>query len=417
MIQDPHEAFAEELTDTDAASSASRSRRARVALALILIILVALLCGVVAFVVRLATPVGAPDSADVPDGLTWVRSIYGWGKTESQQLYGPSDVAIGPDGTIWVADSQRFQVVGFTPEGKFKGLINQGASGVFPQALDASEDNEIYVADFANDRIVVFSPDNEVLREWEIPQPMEVDVEGDRVVVTSRAGAALFDTNGEIINVWGSRGSGEDQFDVVRGAAIGPDGTIYLSDTQNHRLKAYDEAGTLKWVYPTAKDFAAFEADKTLKKPYQIPAGMTFDAAGRLLLTDPFEFSIIHVDTETGKTIETWGEFGEDDGKFAYPTSIAYDPARDWYAVADTANDRVQIVRIEGSGGGVVAAARRFSSGPVWVCAIPLVLLLLAAIIGVVSRRRSRAARDDSNGVSEEVDGVRSSDGNPVEEI
>lgn len=370
--------------------SASRVRRTRVALSVILVALVLMLCGVGALVVRLATPTGAPGSDETPEGLSWVRSIYGWGKVESQQLSGPSDVGIGPDGTIWVADAKRFQIVGFTPSGTYKSIIKDDADQIFPQAFDVSEDNEIYVCDFAKGRVVVFTADGAKVREWEIPTPMEIAVRGDRVVVTSRAGAALFDKKGELISLWGSKGAGEDQFDVVRGVAIGPDGTIYLSDTQNHRVKAYDEKGELKWVYPSAEDFAAMDKDKALKKPYQIPAGMTFDAAGRLLLVDPFEFTIDQVDTKTGKRLNTWGEYGESDGKFAYPTSLDYDPSRDWFAVADTANNRVQIVQIEGSGGGILQTARRSANGQLWVCSIPLVLLVLALITALLARRRKQ---------------------------
>lgn len=407
----------DELTDTDSAGETerekkrafSKARRTRVALSVILVALVLMLCGVSAFVLRLATPTGAPDSNETPAGLTWVRSIYGWGKLETQQLSGPSDVGIGPDGTIWVADSKRFQIVGFTPSGAYKALIKDDADQIFPQAFDVSADNELYVCDFAKGRVVVFAADGTRLREWEIPTPMEVAVRGNRVVVTSRAGAALFDTKGELIAVWGSKGAEADQFDVVRGAAIGPDGTIYLSDTQNHRVKAYDEKGELKWVYPTTEDFAAIEKDKKLKKPYQIPTGMTFDAAGRLLLVDPFEFTIDQIDTETGKRLKSWGEYGESDGKFAYPTSLDYDASRDWFAVADTANNRVQIVQIEGSGGGVAQAARRFAGGQIWVCAVPLALLMLALLLLLVSRRKARQASSvvpgDALGEADEAGG------------
>src|SRR5580698_9716947 len=39
--------------------------------------------------------------------------------------------------------------------------------------------------------------------------------------------------------------------------------------------------------------------------------------------------------------------------KNKYPTGIAYDKTRDWFAVADTSNNRVQIIRLPGTGGGV----------------------------------------------------------------
>lgn len=369
-----------------------RARRVRLALSVGLVILFILLLGVLAFVLRVATPVGSPSQDEVPGGLTWVRSIYGWGPSEDEQLSGPTDVGIGPDGTIWVADSQRFQIVGFTPQGTLDRILSLGPGAMFPQSFDVAENGDLYVCDFAHNRIVVLSPDGDVLREWDVQLPMEVAVRGDRVAVGSRFGVAVYDREGNVISYWGKGGSGVDDFDVVRGVAIGPDGTLYFSDTQNHRLKAYDESGQMKWVYPSpeeAAEFAAAGVDGTATaKPFQIPTGMTFDAAGRLLVVDPFEFAIMSIDTANGHVLERWGEYGERDGFFVYPTSIDYDPAHDWYAVADTANRRVQIVRIEGSGGGALAALRRAWTGRAWGCFAPILLLVLAAIIALTSRRR-----------------------------
>lgn len=368
----------------------AKARKTRIVLAMVLVILVILLAAISWFVLSLVQPAGVPDAESSSKGLTWVRSIYGWGKAESEQLYGPSDVAVGTDGTIWVADSARFQIVGFTPDGQYSGVIKQGEDGIFPQSFDVSEDNEIYVCDFAHDRIAVFSADNDFLREWEVPQPMEVYVRGDRVFVGSRFGVALYDTEGTIINVWGSGGKEPEQFDVVRGVAIGEDGTLYTSDTQNKRVKAYDEQGTLLWVYPETSAESGDAAETSSTSPFQIPTGMTFDSAGRLMLVDPFEFAIMSIDPASGEVLERWGDFGEKDGMFAYPTSLDYDPDRDWYVIADTANDRVQIVRIDGSGGSVIDGVRRGLVGPWWVCLVPLLLLLLAILLLMTSRKRQK---------------------------
>ncbi len=385
-----------------------RSQRLRTALALILALLVLLLLTLSAFVVRLMTPVGTPEKAELSEGMEWVRSMYGWGKRENQQLYGPTDVAIAPDGAIWVNDPQRFQLIGFNPDGSYRALIHKGPGYMMPQAFDISDDNEIYIADFGAQKIRVFTPENEELRSWDSSLPTEVAVQGDRVVVGQRDGVAVYDTKGTLIQSWGSRGKGDDQVDIVRGVAIGPDGSIYISDTQNHRVKAYTANGKPKWTYPTRAQMEkwakeAAEGKKT-EKPFQLPAGMTFDGAGRLVLVDPFEFEIMVLDPETGKVEKTYGEYGEKDGKFGYPTSIAYDRTRDWFAVADTANNRVQIVRIEGSGGGLLSGVARATVGPVWVCAIPLVLLLLA--LAVASRRRATRRQQQEGDVTEDADPV-----------
>lgn len=388
-------------TNSAMSGSAKRRNRWRTVLALVLVLLVLLLITLVAFIARLSTPVGAPKSSDVTSGMQWVRSIYGWGKAESQQLYGPTDVAFGPDGTVWVNDPQRFQLVGFNPDGSYKTIIHKGPGYMMPQAFDVSDENEIYIADFKSLKIRVFSPDNKELRSWDASMPMEVAVDGDRVVVGQRDGVAVYDKKGALILKWGTRGNAKDQYDVVRGTAIGPDGSYYVSDTQNHRLKAFSKSGKLKWVYPTEPQFKEWETAAAKgaksKKPFQIPAGMAFDAAGRLVLVDPFEFKIMIIDPATGKVVGSYGEYGETDGKFGYPTSIDYDAGRDWYAVADTANNRVQLFRIDGSGGGPLSALARASVGPVWVCGIPLFLLLLAVALMVMRRRQSRNEDTDSS--------------------
>lgn len=397
----------DEMTDSpitpDAAGSARpkkqaqgqrRRNRVRTALALVMALLVILLAVLGIFIVRLSRPIGSPGKGDLTEGLTWVRSIYGWGKGENQQLYGPTDVGVGPDGTIWVNDPQRFQLITFNTDGSYKSITHKGPGYMMPQAFDVSPQDDVYIADFLS-KIRVFNSNNSELRSWAASLPTEVAVKGDRVVVGERDRVAVFDLKGTLITQWGTRGKAKDQVDVVRGVAVGDDGSIYISDTENHRLKSYTADGKLKWVYPTDKDFAKWQAEsktgKKTAKPFQIPTGMTFDGAGRLIVVDPFEFAILAVDPKNGHVTKRYGEFGATDGKFAYPTSIDYDPVRDWFVVADTANNRVQIVRLDGSGGSALSGLARASVGPVWICAIPLGLLLLAAIIAVMRRRSRRS--------------------------
>ena len=125
--------------------------------------------------------------------------------------------------------------------------------------------------------------------------------------------------------------------------------------------------------------------------PFDLPQDIVFDGAGRLVVVDAFKFKLIVVSPDDGAVLASYGESGERDGFFFYPTGIDYDPVRDWFAVADTRNDRVQIVRLPGSGGSGVAAVRRLLTSPYRYCVPPILLALLALVVAVVSRRRAKA--------------------------
>jgi hypothetical protein len=130
----------------------------------------------------------------------------------------------------------------------------------------------------------------------------------------------------------------------------------------------------------------------------QIPAGMTIDGAGRLVIADPFGFDLTILSPKDGHLIAKYGAPGTIDGQFVYPSGVAYDPARDWFAVTDTQNARVQIIRLPGSGGsGLAASADRALSGPLRACLFPLLLLVIAIVAGIVYRIMRRRKKDKLN--------------------
>lgn len=401
----------------------SRLTRLRRGLAILLVVLFLLLVGVGYAVFTLVRPAGTPDSSDVPEGLTWIRSIYGTSGQPEDQFGGPNHVAIGPNGVIWVTEMSKGQVNGFNPDGSFRlalavGLTGEGASMMSrPTGIAVSEENEVYVASFPDNLVTVYDGGSgELIRAIPIQSPNMVAVRDDRLFVSSNDTLYLLDTQGKEIAKWASRGARNDQIDIPQGLHIGEDGTLYLSDSHNVQIKAFSPDGKqLKWAVPEiserahtisgeapkptqeltltpeseaeTRSAAAPQSSDEIAKTMQLPAGMTMDGAGRLIFVDPFSFVIYAADAETGRLLNAWGGQGAADGFFNYPTGIAYDPDRDWFAVTDTANARVQIVRIDGSGGSPVSAVRRLT-GPVWLCALPLLLLLVAAVIATRRRRR-----------------------------
>lgn len=389
-----------------------RAKRMRRVLVGVLVVLVILLLIASYALLRIFQPVGRVASVAEAKGVTWVRSIYGWGKASDQQFWGPQGVAIGPDGTIWATTQGQNRVVGFNPDGTLAAMLYQGPAGdirypnsfSYPTAVAVDPSGLIYIADTPKSRVWVVSRDNQIVRSIFVPTPASIAVSSDRLVVGSASGFVILTPNGDVIKVIGKQGKGIDEFQSVRGVAIGKDGTIYAVDQYNNRVSAYDTNGVRKWIISTgnpgntkkvSQSIVASESAAPAKM--QIPAGMTIDGAGRLLIADPFGFDLTVLDSKDGKLIAKYGQPGTIDGQFVYPSSIAYDASRDWFAVADTQNARVQIIRIPDSGGTALDLVTRTLSGPLRACIIPLLLILLAIVAGIIyrimRRRKERKER------------------------
>lgn len=98
-----------------------------------------------------------------------------------------SSLAVGPDGTIYVLDSQVPALRVYEPDGTFRATWGRegGGPGEYqrPRALGVLSDGRVLVRDPGNGRITVFSPQGEPLDTWPIrgsfstSRPLYVDHE------------------------------------------------------------------------------------------------------------------------------------------------------------------------------------------------------------------------------------------------
>ncbi len=398
-----------------------KNSRARRALALVLVILV-LLLGLSAYLLFNALRVPrTPASGSIDTkGIEWVRSIYGT-SDRPEDLFDQTQAAVpSGDGTIWATDvKRRSSIMQFSPDGRYLGSLESADASMpisAPSRIAVGSDGRMYICETALDRIHVLQPNGEEGGSFDVPQPVSVAVSEDRIAVGSVSGFAVLDKQGKPLGVVGSRGKGPDQFDYVHGIAFGPDGSVYVADSYNNRLSAYEPDGTQRWIIRTGAPANSAEiAEEDILKSevpsdtalsegdaLQLPLGLTVDGAGRVVVIDMYECAIAVFDPKTGEFLGKYGDVGAEDGQFFYPVSIGYDPARDWFTVADAFNRRVQIVRIPGSSsgaGGVAAAVGRASAGPLRACGLPLLLLLIAIAVYFVARYVR--GRQERNGTGE----------------
>ena len=383
----------------------SDNRRLRAVLGIILVIAFLALLGLGFMVARLTRGAAAPAAAEIPSGMEWVRSIYGWGDSPDEALVTPTDVDIAPDGTIWAVTGHD-TLAGFNPDGTVRKVIRpEGVASL--ETIAIADSGDLYVSDYGG-QVLQFSPEGKQLDKWSVQLPQGVDVtDGGQIAVSSNAGVAVFTPDGKILSKWGTRGSGEDQFDIPHAILLGEDGKLFVADTQNRRVRAFTPQGRLIWstgITPNRSQEGSgdFRNPENTKGAFAIPSGLAFNGKGQIAVVDPFKFSITVLDAATGKIVKltgkdgkpgrsaVFGDYGQADGLFAYPTGVAYDRSRDWFAVADTANNRVQILRLPESGGSPAALLVGAFRPPMLIFGLPLLLLLVAVILALARRRKKR---------------------------
>lgn len=382
-----------------------KSKRGRKLMAVVLVFLFILLLVATLFLLQIARPKGDVASGDGSAGVTWIRSIYGYGTDESQMFENPAAVAFDRQGDVIIPQVNSVQsiIVEMTSAGIYKKRYTGSKEGpvVFPSTIEVGPDGKRYFVQGPRDEVVVTNEaGNKSEQVIKVVKPASVAMNTERIAIGARDGFVITDLKGKVIGApIGGWGHGDREFDTVSGIELDAQNNVYIVDSYNNRISKYDKNGKRLWMVKTGssgneKKNAGGDSQNSSTKSaagLQLPTSACFDGAGRLIVVDPLDFSIAAFDPKDGAFIGKWGTFGQEEGQFVYPSAIAYDPVRDWFAVADMSNNRVQIVRIPGSGTNDTASAlARSLTGPIRACLIPIILLILAIILWLSSRARKK---------------------------
>lgn len=222
---------------------------------------------------------------------------------------GPSEAPVASDpyeaGTILLAADPIFVADLYPPLG-----LNA------PRAIAAGLNDDLYVADSRNHRILHIATDGSLLHEWGTFADI---LSGDAPIGT---------------------------FNEPWGVAVGPDGSVYVSDTWNHRVQKFTEDG--KPIKTWGQYGQPLPEVPASKSSFWGPRGIAVDSEGRVFVADTGNKRIVVFDGD-GNYITEFGTAGLDPGQFDEPTGVAIADDGTVY-VTDTWNQRVQAFTLNENG-------------------------------------------------------------------
>lgn len=264
----------------------------------------------------------------------------------------PRGLASGPDGSLYIADSQNHRIVvvkngqvtltfgGFSPEGE-PGLFNE------PWGVAVSPDGDfIYVADTWNHRVQVFTTNGEYVNSWGVfatdeepfslwgPRDIDVDADGNLLVTnTGNKRVNVYAADGTPLGIFGEFGFEAGQFDEPVGIAVSASGRVFVADTWNQRMQAFEPDGSGSYRFVTAWDISGWYSDSLQNKPY-----VNISDDGNVLVTDP-EASRVLVFNPDGQFLYYIGEV-DLENNIALAAGVAPDGSGGFWVV-DGQNNRL----------------------------------------------------------------------------
>lgn len=261
------------------------------------------------------------------------------------QFVGIQDIAVAPDGTVYVLDgfrSNTARVQQFSAEGVWLDTWHDFAYGGnelrSANSLAVLHDGSVLVTDVNRTMVEHFSARGEYLGVWVPPwhhpgwSPDDIAVapDGTVYVIASLAHPLVrhFSAAGERLEEWTSVGQGDPPYFSAWSIAVAPDSTVYLAgdiwveDQLRNQIRRFSARGEAlgqwdarAWGLAVGHDEVIFASDSDANQVKRF--------------------------TPDGRLLGTIGNDPATEGQFAWPGHIAVGPDRSIYVI-DRSNKRVQ---------------------------------------------------------------------------
>ena len=250
------------------------------------------------------------------------------GPATSAQLNWPRDMAMGEDGSLYIADTDNHRIRKVNSDGTISTVVGTGTSGYSgdggpattaqlnrPRDVEVGEDGSLYIADTDNHCIRKVTPDGVIntlagigtsgysgdggpATNAQLAWPQDVAVGTDGSLYFTDTGnhrIRKVSPEGRISTVAGTGVCGYTgdatpattaQLARPRGVATGIDGCLYIGDTENHRVRKIAPDGTITTVAGSGTEGYSGDGDPATSAQLAWPRGVALGVDGSLYIAD-----------------------------------------------------------------------------------------------------------------------------------
>ncbi len=227
------------------------------------------------------------------------------------------------NGRIYACDSNTTVVVFDLVGKKFHQLEGAEGEGLLksPLNLAIDADGTKYVVDVERSQVVVFGPDDRYQRAFGLEtawRPVDVALFGDRVYVADYENrrVQVFDkASGELVKAIGGAGEPIEQLDRPTNVAFDPNGDLWVTDFGRFQIVKYDRDGHFELAVGRPGDNLG---------DFARPKGIAVDREGNLYAVDA-SFNNVQIFNREGRLLMFFGGPGTEGGQLQLPADVSID--------------------------------------------------------------------------------------------
>jgi len=226
-------------------------------------------------------------------------------------------------GKVYVCDTNASVMVFDFNKNTYEPL--KGARGpgklIGPQNISIDADGTKYVTDPKRGQVLAYNRDDDFIKAYGLPgdwKPVDAAPFGEMLYVVDNSNRVIkvFDkTSGEMVKTFGDTGETENRLERPTNLAIDSKGDLYVTDFGRFKIMRYDRDGHFRSFLGKLGDNLG---------NFVRPRGLSIDREGHIFAVDA-AFNNIQIFNDQGRLLMFFGGYGQKPGQMQLPAKVVVD--------------------------------------------------------------------------------------------